>query len=163
MILKFHVLSKDEFVLCIDSFFYPNIPVTCKSLKVELKNNALKAQGSMQGTYNQLSSTINGRPLWTLTFPLSGLENITIGNSPFSGDELNLGIWYLPEKKKWTLGALEDLEKGPFLQGGIVSKNIEVHNNPQNILNWDYYDREYNLYKSPNDVNDIILECIDGI
>ena len=66
-------------------------------------------------------------------------------------------------KKKWTLRALEDLEKGPFLRGGIVSKNIEVHNNPQNILNWEYYDREYNLYKSPNDVNDIILECIDGI
>ena len=136
------------------------IPGTCKSLKVELKNNALKAQGLMQGTY-QLSSTVNRRPLWTLT--LSGLDNITIGNSPHPGVELNLGILYLPESKKWTLGALKDLEKGPFLRGGIVSKNIEFHNNPQNILYWDYYDREYNLYKSPNDVNDIILECIDGI
>ena len=75
--------------------------------------------------------------------------------------KLNLGIWYLAESKKWTLGALKDLEKGPFLQGGIVSKNIEIHDNPQNILNWDYY---YDGgYKSPNDVNDIILECIDNI
>ena len=127
-------------------------------MKVELKNDALKAQSLMQGTY-QLSSTINGQSLWTLT--LSGLENITIGNSPFSGDKLNLGIWYLAESKKWTLGALKDLRKGPFFQGGIVSKNIEIHDNPQNILNWDYY---YDGgYKSPNDVNDIILECIDNI
>ena len=132
-------------------------------MKLELKNNALKAQGTMQGTYNQLSSTINGRPLWTLTLSWYENKNITIGNSSSSRKELNLGIWYLPESKKWTLGGLKDFEKGPFLRGGIVSKNIEFHNNPQNILYWDYYDREYNLYKSPNNVNDIILECIDGI
>ena len=110
----------------------------------------------MQGTYQLSSSTVNGRPLWTLT--LSGLENITIGNSPFSGDKLDLGIWYLPKSKRWTIGALKDLEKGPFLQGGIVSKNIEFHDNPQNIRHWYYYDEGY---KSPTDVNDIILECID--
>ena len=134
------------------------LPGTCKSLKVELKNNALKAQGLMQGTY-QLSSTINGRPVWTLTLS-HGLENITFGNSPFSGDKLNLGIWYLPESKKWTLGALKDLEKEQFLRGGIVSKNIEFHNNPQNITHWEYYD---DGYKSPTDINDIILECIDSM
>ena len=129
-------------------------------MKLELKNNALKAQGTMQGTYNQLSSTINGRPLWTLTLSWFENTNITIGNSSSSRKELNLGIWYLPESKKWTLGGLKDFEKGPFLRGGIVSKNIEPHNNPQNIEHWEYFDGGY---KSPTDINDIILECIDGM
>ena len=66
----------------------------------------------------------------------------------------------LPESKKQTVGALTDLEKGPFLRGGIASKNIEFHDNPQNIRHWDYDDEGY---KSPTDVNDIILECIDDI
>ena len=41
-------------------------PGSGKYLKVELKKNAMKAQGLMQGTYNQSSSTIIGRPLWTM-------------------------------------------------------------------------------------------------
>ena len=62
-------------------FFYFNTTASdvCKSLRVQLQNNAWEAQTEKEGTY-ELASKVNGQPSWISEYA---------------------GIWYVPETTRW--------------------------------------------------------------
>ena len=108
----------------------------CGSLKVKLKNNVFTHHGYWQGTY-QLSSTVNGRPSWTTE---------------------SYAIRYLPNDKVWGIGKLEDI--GNTISG-ITSVDDNEVDDPQHMLSWNYYSGDE--WVVPDEKNDIIVECIDGM
>ena len=108
----------------------------CGCLKVKLKNDALTQQGYRQGTYH-FSSTVNGRPSWT---------------------SKSRAIWYVPQYKDYRIGNLKDI--GSTVGGITAFENNEV-DDPQHIVSWKY--NKDNEWVSPNEKNDIIVECSDGM
>ena len=107
----------------------------CQALMVTLNNNPLAEWGDLQGIF-QLSLTINGRPSWAST---------------------SNAIWYNPNDRTWVIGSLENVGTTKFGISSIIFEN-EV-GDPQNNIDWGYWE---NRWKKP-DVNDIIVECIDGM
>ena len=111
----------------------------CLSLRVNLKNNAATSQGKKQGTF-QLSSPVNGRLSWTSE---------------------SQAIWYVPFYKEWAIGNLDDIGerfRGITSQGKESLGNSETYD-PQDVLSWLYWNGDEWL--SPDEKNDIILQCIE--
>ena len=109
-------------------------------MKVTLKNKALKEQSLRQGTF-QLSSTFNKRPSWK---------------------SKSQAIWNIANQ--WVIGNLEDVgkdESSGKLDLGISSQD-DNEVDPQDIVSWDYYNGNDKEWLSPEKINDIIVECIDG-
>ena len=107
----------------------------CVSLRVKLKNDALKSQEVIQGIF-QPSKPVNGRPSWT---------------------SASQAIWYIPEFGQWGIGNLGNI--GTKFRG-IKSIDVDELVEPQNIMDWQYYNvvTKWNI---PDDKNDIIIECIN--
>ena len=106
----------------------------CPNVKVILKNDVLRKQGSLQGTYKLLGE-VNGRDTWR-----KGTQ----------------AIWYYPEDKHWHIGPLEDIDTG---KRGITSsgnqENTEIFNVPD--YQWQYNTGSYfNNIKS----GDISVKCV---
>ena len=115
----------------------------CGSLKVTLKNKALREQSLRQGIF-QLSSTFNKRPSWK---------------------SKSQAIWNI--RNEWVIGNLDDVgkdESSGKLDLGITSQedDHEEVDDPQDIVSWIYYNGDKDEWLSPEKKNDIIVECIDG-
>ena len=111
-----------------------------------MKNNAATIQGTRQGIF-QSSSPVNGRPSWTSE---------------------SQAIWYVPSIKEWAIGNLEDIglrisgitSQGKEIKvgGGTSFGNSEAYD-PQDVLSWNYWNVDE--FVSPDEKNDIIVECIE--
>ena len=108
----------------------------CQALMVTLNNNPLAVHGDLQGIF-QLSLTINGRPSWASS---------------------SNAIWNDPKERAWVIGSLEDVGTSKCGISGSFTNEVD---DPQNNIGWGYYQRGYG-WETP-DVNDIIVECIDGM
>ena len=81
----------------------------------------------------KLQSIVNGRPSWSSE---------------------SHAIWYIPKDKDWAIGNLGNI--------GATMKGITAAgNDPQHITSWKYYNGDE--WMSPDEKNDIIVECIDGM
>ena len=100
---------------------------------MKLKNNALTHQGGRQGAF-QSSSPVNGLPSWTSE---------------------SHAIWYVPFYEAWAVGNLDDI--GEKIRGITSSDNVD---DPRDILSWRYWNGDE--FVSPDEENDIIIECIEG-
>jgi hypothetical protein len=117
-------------------FFYFNTTVSgvCKSLRVQLKNNAWEAQTNKEGTY-ELASKVNEQPSWISEYA---------------------GIWYVPETTRWMIGPLEFIGSDA---GGIESKELGSKvEPPYNILVWNYHTE--NGWVPYNGNDDVIVGCV---
>ena len=136
-----------ELKLIVVFLLFSFIESQCGSISVKLKNNAATLQGARQGTF-QSSSPVNGRPSWTSE---------------------SQAIWYLPSYKEWAIGNLYNIGeaiRGITSQGkeikqthGTTWGNSEAYD-PQDVLSWQYWNGDE--FVSPDEKNDIIVECIEG-
>ena len=116
-------------------FFNTTVSDVCKSLRVQLKNNALETQGDREGTY-ELASKANEQPSW-----------ISEGS----------GIWYLPDATRWIIGPLDYIGTD---FGGIESKEFGSKvEYPENIVHWNYAIAidDWVFY---NGNDDVIVGCV---
>ena len=116
-------------------FFYFNTASgVCQSLRVQLQNNAFKAQREREGTY-LLASNVNGQPSWISEC---------------------CGIWYMPNIRRWMIGPLQSIGEE---NGGIESKKLGSKlEYPENIVDWNYHTKNGWVFDNGN--NDIIIECM---
>ena len=108
----------------------------CPSLRVVLKNDVLRKQGTRQGTYKYLG-IINGRDSWK------------------KDDQV---IWYYPKYKDWHIGSLNSIgtdRRGIASRGD--SKDTKIFNVPK--YKWKYFSRgDWKNIKS----GDISVTCVKG-
>ena len=118
-------------------FYYFNTTASgvCQSLRVQLQNNALEAQGNKEGTY-ELASKVNEQPSWISEC---------------------CGIWYVLVWRIWMIGPLEFIGTD---QGGIESKaSGSKVESPEYIVEWNYHTFETDwVFSDGND--DVIVGCI---
>ena len=106
----------------------------CPNLQVILKNDVLRKQGSLQGTYKLLGE-VNGRDTWR-----KGTQ----------------AIWYYPNFTDWAIGALDSI--GTNLRGiaSAANEDTELFNVPNN--KWQYWDSEWKQIEN----GDITISCLTG-
>ena len=129
-----YLLSKCHYVSSF--FFFSNTAASgvCKSLRVQLKNNALEAQTEKDGTY-ELASKVNGQPSWISEYA---------------------GIWYVPDTTRWMIGPLEFIGSDA---GGIESKELgRKVEYPEYIVVWNYHTE--NGWVPYNGNDDVIVGCV---
>ena len=102
-------------------------------MRVRLKNNALNEHKEKEGTYQLLSSNVNGRPSWI---------------------SISQAIWYIPQFRNWAVGPLKSIGT---TNRGISSRFYNEADDPQNVKYWDYYKSGIGWVST--DVNDVIIEC----
>ena len=101
-----------------------------------------------EGIY-KLSSRVNGRPSWTT-------ESHAISFTSWTTE--SHAIWYMPNYKDWAIGMLDNI--GSTMRGITSADNNEV-DDPQHMVSWKYYHGDE--WVVPDEKNDIIVECIDGM
>jgi hypothetical protein len=116
----------------------PVSPDNCRVLSVTLKNDALKFQPLINGTYF-LSDIVNAKPSWKHKV-----------NSK--------AIWYVPEYDDWAIGFLKKL--GTTYRG-LTSTNdqgsLDIFNVPSG--KWKFYNNDDQIWTKAGKT-DVTIQCI---
>ena len=111
----------------------------CKVLTVTLRNDALKRQPHISGTYF-ISDVINGKASWTLKDNPKGY---------------NKAIWYVPKYNDWAIGPLENI--------GLTIRGLTTFGGQGSLDLFDVPNEKWNAWNGQNwkqvGTNDVTIQC----
>jgi len=105
----------------------------CKTIQINLKNEALSAQGTLEGTYTLSTVLSNGEANWVSD---------------------TKAIWAYPKKKIWLIGSLSKL--GGEI-AGVYARRVEGAGPDSDSIVWNYSSGGWKR----DDAKDIELKCQD--
>ena len=107
--------------------------LVCKTIQISLKNEALSAQGTLEGTYTLSTVLSNGEANWVSD---------------------TKAIWAYPKKKIWLIGSLSKL--GGEI-AGVYARRVEGAGPDSDSIVWNYSSGGWKR----DDAKDIELKCQD--
>ena len=115
---------------------YSSFIAPCQTIRVNLKNDVLLKQGTLQGRYER-STDINERPSWIHTTK-------------------SAAIWYTSQWKIWAIGSFSD--RGTDIRG-ISGHMSNAPSLPYEIISWEYWTGSFEKESAFGDTS---VQCIAG-